>query len=84
MALFFLINSLAGGGAEAVLIRIAKYLKPKKIFLLEKEVKYPIEGNLTVFLSSHTRDVSPIFKTFYIPIYAIKLSKEIRTYIPQV
>ncbi|MGB9682715.1 MAG: glycosyltransferase [bacterium] len=80
MALFFLINSLAGGGAETVLIRIAKYLKPKKIFLLERDVKYPIEEeNLTTFLSSHTRSVSPVFKSFYIPIYAIELSKNIST-----
>ncbi|MBC7320002.1 glycosyltransferase [bacterium] len=79
MSLYFLINSLAGGGAEAVLVRIAKYLKPKKIFLLEREVKYTIDESLISFLSNHTGDTNSIFKTFYIPVYGAKFSKKIES-----
>ncbi|MCX7795440.1 MAG: glycosyltransferase [bacterium] len=79
MSLYFLINSLAGGGAEAVLVRIAKYLKPEKIFLLERDIKYSLEGeSLIDFLSNHTKDVNSIFKTLYIPLYAMKLSRRIK------
>lgn len=77
MTLYFLINSLAGGGAEAVLVRIAKFLKPEKIYLLERDVKYPVDEDLISFLSNHTRDTNSIFKTLYIPIYGIKFLKEI-------
>lgn len=36
--LYFLINSLEGGGAEAVLIRLKEYLKPTKIFLIQNSM----------------------------------------------
>ncbi|MCM8757817.1 MAG: glycosyltransferase [Candidatus Omnitrophica bacterium] len=79
MPLYFLINSLAIGGAETVLVRIAKFLKPKEIFLLEKEIRYPVDKNSISFLSNHTRDTNSIFKTLYIPIYGVNLSKKIKS-----
>lgn len=79
MPLYFLINSLAGGGAETVLVRIARFLKPEKIFLLEKEIRYPVDENSISFLSNHTRNTNPIFKTIYIPMYGVKLSKKIKS-----
>jgi len=36
--LYFLINSLEGGGAETVLIRLKEYLKPTKIFLIQNSM----------------------------------------------
>lgn len=76
MSLFFLINSLAGGGAEAVLIRLRDYLQPKRIFLLERDVKYDIQKeDIITFLSEHTIKTSPIFKTLYLPFYALRLSR---------
>ncbi len=74
MALYFLINSLAGGGAERVAVRLAKHLKPSKIFLLERDVKQKTETEL-IYLSDHRVKTNPIFKTLYIPIYAKKLEK---------
>lgn len=44
--LSFLINSLAGGGAEQVALRLSDGLKPQKIFLLEKDVKYSVKTDL--------------------------------------
>ena len=79
MPLYFLINSLAGGGAERVLVKIARFIKPEKIFLLEKEIEYPIDKDLISFLSNHTKDTNSIFKTIYIPIYGFKLSKKIKS-----
>jgi len=75
--LYFLINSLEGGGAEAVLIRLKEYLKPTKIFLIQKEIKYSIEKNLITFLSNHTSKTSSVLKTLYIPLYALRFSKNI-------
>jgi len=72
----FLINSLAGGGAEKVLIRLLSFLNPEKILLLEKDVAYSIEKNL-IFLSNHSTKTNAIFKTLYIPVYSYKLAKSI-------
>lgn len=77
MNLFFLINSLAGGGAENVLIRILPFLKPQKIFLIEKEIKYQVDEKLIESLSSHTQKTNPILKTLFIPIYSFRFSKKI-------
>ena len=74
MALYFLINSLGGGGAERVVTRLSYKLNPKKIFLLEDRVQYspPVEVEK---LSTFTPADSPILKTLYIPIYVKKLKK---------
>ena len=77
MKLYFLINSLAGGGAEKLAINLAKALAPEKIFLLEKEVEYQIENLNLEFLFSLTRKTSSVFKTFLIPFYAKRFSKKI-------
>ncbi|QER41951.1 glycosyltransferase [Thermodesulfobacterium sp. TA1] len=74
--IFFLINSLAGGGAEKVLVRLLHYLKPEKLFLLEKDIAYQIEEEPTL-LSSHLKNTNPLLKTFFIPVYAYRLAKNI-------
>ena len=76
--IYFLINSLGGGGAESVLIRIKDYIKPNKIFLLEREIKYPIENSLIEILSNHNSKTHPLIKTFFIIFYAFKLFKKIK------
>jgi glycosyltransferase involved in cell wall biosynthesis len=72
--LYFLINSLGGGGAEKVVIKLAKYLKPKKIFLLERDVDYKFWGNVQI-LSYHSKQTNPLLKTLFIPFYKRKLEK---------
>lgn len=72
MALYFLINSLWSGGAERVVLRLAKFLNPEAIFILENSVKYKVNHKV-IPLSSYTINTSPLLKTLYIPIYQIKL-----------
>jgi len=72
--LYFLINSLAGGGAEKVAIRLSEYLPTSAFILLERDVKYKTDKPI-FFLSNHSTKTSPIIKTLNIPIYAYKLSK---------
>ena len=74
--IYFLINSLAGGGAENVLVRLLPFLRPERVFLLEQDVKYALDQEL-IFLSKHSVNTSPILKTFYIPIYSYKFAKRI-------
>jgi glycosyltransferase involved in cell wall biosynthesis len=71
--LYFLINSLAGGGAEKVAIRLSEYLPISAFILLERDVKYKTYKPI-FFLSNHSTKTSPIIKTLSIPIYAYKLS----------
>ncbi|MFZ8830964.1 MAG: glycosyltransferase [Thermodesulfobacteriaceae bacterium] len=70
----FLINSLAGGGAEKVAIRLSEHLPISAFILLERDVKYKTDKPI-FFLSNHSTETSPIIKTLSIPIYAYKLSK---------
>jgi glycosyltransferase involved in cell wall biosynthesis len=77
MKKYFLINSLAGGGAEAVLVRVLPHLNPKKVFLLEKDIKYSIDNSIVYILSKHATNTNPILKTFTIPIYSYNLSRVI-------
>jgi glycosyltransferase involved in cell wall biosynthesis len=72
--LYFLINSLAGGGAEKVAIRLSEHLPASAFILLECDVKYKTDKPI-FFLSNHSTKTSPIIKTLSIPIYAYKLSK---------
>jgi len=69
----FLINSLAGGGAEKVAIRLFEHLPMSAFILLERDVKYKTDKPI-FFLSDHSAKTSPIVKTLSIPIYAYKLS----------
>ncbi len=77
MNLYFLLNSLAGGGAERVAVNLSKILPVKSLLLLEREIKYEIPEGKIVFLSSHTTKTNPILKTFYIPLYAKSLSQRL-------
>ncbi len=70
----FLINSLAGGGAQKVAISLSDYLPMSVFILLERDVKYKTDKPI-FFLSNHSIKTSPIIKTLSIPIYAYKLSK---------
>jgi glycosyltransferase involved in cell wall biosynthesis len=73
--LYFLINSLAGGGAEAVALRLLPFLMPQNFILLEKDVKFQIDDSLVYMLSNHTTKTNPILKTLFIPIYSLRLSR---------
>jgi glycosyltransferase involved in cell wall biosynthesis len=81
--IYFLLNSLAGGGAEAVAIRLSEYLPVANFILLERDVKYKTDKPI-FFLSNHSTKTSPIIKTLSIPIYAYKLSKFLETTSPVV
>jgi len=72
--LYFLINSLAGGGAEKVAIRLSEHLPISAFILLELDIKYKTDKPI-FFLSNHSSKTSPIIKTLSIPIYVYKLSK---------
>ena len=75
---YFLINSLAGGGAERVVVNLSKFLPIRKIFLLERDVQY--ETNLPLeFISNHNKEKNPILKTLFIPLYAKSLANAINT-----
>ena len=71
--LYFLINSLEGGGAEKVAIRLSEHLPMSAFILLERDVKYKTDKPI-FFLSNHSTKTSPIIKTLSIPTYAYKLS----------
>jgi len=81
--LYFLINSLAGGGAEKVAIRLSDHLPMSAFILLERDVKYKTDKPI-FFLSNHSTKTSPIIKTLSIPTYAYKLSKFLETTSPVV
>jgi len=51
--LYFLINSLAGGGAEKVAIRLSEHLPISTFILLERDVKYKTDKPI-FFLSNHS------------------------------
>ncbi len=70
--LYFLINSLAGGGAEKVAIKLSEHLPVSTFISLEHDVKYNTDKPI-FFLSNHSTKTSPIIKTLSIPIYAYKL-----------
>jgi len=70
----FLVNSLAGGGAEKVAIRLSEHLPISAFILLERDVKYKTDKPI-FFLSNHSTKTSPIIKTLSIITYAYKLSK---------
>jgi glycosyltransferase involved in cell wall biosynthesis len=72
----FLLNSLAGGGAEAVAVRLSEHIPIAKFILIEKDVKYQPNKEI-IFLSKHSIKTNPIFKTLSIPLYAYRLSKKI-------
>ncbi len=74
--IYFLLNSLGGGGAEAVAVRLSEYLPVANFILLERDVKYKTDKPI-FFLSNHSTKTSPIIKTLSIPIYAYKLSKSL-------
>lgn len=75
---YFLINSLAGGGAERVVVNLSKFLPIRKIFLLERDVQY--ETNVPLeFISNHNKEKNRILKTLFIPLYAKSLANAINT-----
>jgi len=77
----FLINSLAGGGAQKVAIRLSEHLPISAFILLERDIKYKTDKPI-FFLSNHSTKTSPIIKTLSIPMYAYKLSKFLETTSP--
>ncbi len=78
MNIYFLINSLGGGGAEKALLTLAERFENSGILLLERDIAYPVDKDKLIFLSSHTNKTNPIYKTLYLPIYAKRLSNVIK------
>jgi glycosyltransferase involved in cell wall biosynthesis len=74
--ILLLLNSLAGGGAETVAIRLSEYLPVANFILLERDVKYQPNKPI-IFLSIHSVKTNPVLKTLFIPFYAYRLSKKI-------
>jgi glycosyltransferase involved in cell wall biosynthesis len=74
--IYFLLNSLAGGGAEAVAVRLSEHIPIAKFILIEKDVKYQPNKEI-IFLGKHSIKTNPIFKTLSIPLYAYRLSNKI-------
>jgi len=77
MSFQLLINSLARGGAEKVAISLMRMLPVKRVFLLERDVKYPLPQGVLEFLSNHTTKTNAIWKSLFIPIYAFRLAKRL-------
>ena len=73
--IYFLLNSLAGGGAEAVAVRLSEHIPIAKFILVEKDVKYQVNKKV-IFLSGHSIKTNSILKTLCIPLYAYELSKK--------
>jgi len=71
--IIFLLNSLAGGGAQKVAIILSEHLPISAFILLERDIKYKTDKP-TFFLSNHSTKTNPIIKTLSIPIYSYKLS----------
>jgi glycosyltransferase involved in cell wall biosynthesis len=74
--IYFLLNSLAGGGAEAVAVRLSEHIPIAKFILIEKDVKYQVNKEV-IFLSGHSIKTNSILKTLCIPLYAYELSKKV-------
>jgi glycosyltransferase involved in cell wall biosynthesis len=74
--IYFLLNSLAGGGAEAVAVRLSEHIPIAKFILVEKDVKYQVNKEV-IFLSEHSIKTNSILKTLCIPLYAYELSKKV-------
>jgi Glycosyltransferase len=72
--ILFLLNSLAGGGAQKVAIRLSEHLPIYAFILLERDVKYKTDKPI-FFLSKHSYETNPTIKTLSIPMYAYKLSE---------
>jgi glycosyltransferase involved in cell wall biosynthesis len=74
--IYFLLNSLAGGGAEVVTVRLSEHIPIAKFILVEKDVKYQVKKEV-IFLSGHSIKTNSILKTLCIPLYAYELSKKV-------
>jgi glycosyltransferase involved in cell wall biosynthesis len=74
--IYFLLNSLAGGGAEVVAVRLSEHIPIAKFILVEKDVKYQVKKEV-IFLSGHSIKTNSILKTLCIPLYAYELSKKV-------
>jgi hypothetical protein len=78
MAKHILINSLSGGGAERVAVNLFKALDFENFFLLEKDIKYDVPKERVIYLSNYDLKTSSILKTFFIPVYALRLKKYLK------
>ncbi|PJJ75651.1 glycosyltransferase involved in cell wall biosynthesis [Thermoflavifilum aggregans] len=78
MSLYFLINSLNGGGAERVAVNLSESFSPERLILLERDKAYEIPADKIYFLSSHRNSTSPLWKSLSIPYYAHHLKSLVR------
>jgi glycosyltransferase involved in cell wall biosynthesis len=73
--ILILINSLGGGGAERLALKLFNFLNAKKLILLEKDIAYPVKGAKLLHLSSHMNETPGWWKTLCIPAYAKNLCR---------
>ncbi|KJR40899.1 glycosyltransferase [Candidatus Magnetoovum chiemensis] len=77
MNIYFLINSLTGGGAERQSVMIGSRIKPKGFILLEKKISYKLNDTALHILSNLPAGLNRTLKYLYIPLYVIKLKRMI-------
>jgi len=80
MKKYIMINSLADGGAEQVVLRILNSLNSQNfqcdLICLEKKTFYHVPDNITVrYLSNLSGNESHIIKMLYLPVLAWRLKK---------
>ncbi|MEL6625341.1 MAG: glycosyltransferase [Bacteroidota bacterium] len=78
-----LINSLAGGGAEKVVLTLLKELKqagaPVELILLEKERFYDLPENVQItYLTDFEAIQNPVVKLFYVFVTALRLKRHVK------
>jgi len=74
---YLLLNSLKSGGAERVAPPLSHTGLFEAIILLEKDQDYKVDIPVFV-ISNHTWQTSAIWKTFFIPIYAWRVSRLVK------
>lgn len=70
---YLLLNSLKCGGAEKVAQTLASSGLFDRVIILEKDCDYEVSIPLYI-LSKHSYRTSSVFKTLFIPLYALRLS----------
>jgi len=80
---YIMINSLANGGAEQVVLRILNALNSQNfkcdLICLEKKTSYFVPDNINVkYLSNLSGNESHIIKMLYLPVFAWRLKKLIK------
>ncbi len=75
--IYFVINSLSGGGAERQVSSLVNFLPINKIVCLFKENKYDIEGDNMLWLSSRLPKFG-FLRIMFLPILLSKFKKKVK------